>query len=91
VLAAVGLTESQLPPDFVVAAGVNAKADELLLVTCTFLGTAVPPTGAVKLRVAELSTSVGRVGGATDVTLKVTATVCGLLVALVEAMVTAPV
>ncbi len=48
---------------------------------------AVPPACAVKLRLAGDTVSAGKVG---EVMVKVTATVCGLFVAALEAMVTLP-
>jgi hypothetical protein len=86
-------TESQLPPDVVVALSVNVTADPSLVETVTLCADgAEPPTVALKVSPAELSTSVGVVmgGGIGVVTLRVTGTDIGLFEAPVDANETLP-
>jgi hypothetical protein len=79
-------TESQLPPELVVALSVNVTADPLPVDTVTDCDEgAAAPTVAVKLRPAELTVSVGGVttgGGIGVVTVSVTGTDNGLFEAL---------
>ena len=85
-------TVSQVPPDGVVtvAAALNVCADPSLADTITFCDGTVPPAVPVKLRLAEPRVSVGTLGGIGVVTLRVTGTASGLLVALAEVIDTVP-
>ena len=87
VVSAAVSTESQLPPELVVALSVNVTADPLLVDTVTGCDEgAAAPTVAVKLRPVEFTVSVG--GGVTTgggigvVTVSVTGTDNGLFEAL---------
>lgn len=85
-------TESQFPPEVVAALSVNVTADPSLVDTMTLCAAgAVPPTVAVKLRPVELRLRVGGPVGIGVVTLRVTGTDIGLLLAPVEANETLPV
>ena len=80
-------TVSQLPPETVEALSVNVTADPVLVVTVTVCSAeAAPPTVAVKVRPVELRLSVGGpAAGIGVVTVRVTGTDSGLLVAPVDA------
>jgi hypothetical protein len=94
VVSAAVSTESQLPPDAVVALSVNVTADPLLVDTVTLCDAgAAPPTVALKVRPVEVRLSVGGVvgGGIGVVTVRVTGTDSGLFEAPVEANETLPV
>jgi hypothetical protein len=87
VVSAAVSTESQLPPELVVALSVNVTADPSLVDTVTDCDEgAAAPTVAVKLRPVELTLSVGGGGGVEDgigaVTVRVTGTDSGLFEAL---------
>jgi hypothetical protein len=88
-----GPADSQFPPLVVAALSVNATAELLLVVTVTFCdaGGVVLPTVAVKVSDAVLSMSVGTDDVIGVVTLRVTGTDNGLLLAPAAVYETLPV
>jgi hypothetical protein len=92
VVSAAVSTESQFPPEAVVALSVNVTADPSLVLTITLCDETVPPTVALKVRSIELRLSVGGPAvGIGVVTVMVTGTDNGLFEAPVEANETLPV
>ena len=85
-------TESQLPPEVVVALSVNVTAEPSLVDTMTLCDAGeVPPTVAVKVRPVELRLRVGGpLVGIGVVTVRVTGTDSGLFEAALDANETLP-
>jgi hypothetical protein len=84
-------TPNQLPPVVVEAAAVNVTADPVLVVTITLCDATGEPMVALKVRPVELRLRVGGAAvGIGVVTVSVTGTDTGLLVAPVDANETLP-